>query len=173
MPVKVAEPPAPRGLLRLALRLPVWLYRAHLGWLLKGRFLLLTHTGRVSGKARQTVLEVVRHDREGDVYYVASGWGARSDWYRNLMKTPEAVVQVGRRKMDVVARQLSPDEAAQVIMDYARRSPRALRAMARFMGYRLEADEADYRAFGRLVLVVALVPRGERGTEGKETFADR
>jgi hypothetical protein len=35
----------PRGLARLAFRLPIWLYRLRLGWLLGDRFLLLTHIG--------------------------------------------------------------------------------------------------------------------------------
>ena len=44
---------APPGkALRLGLRLPIWLYRLHLSWLLGERFLLLTHTGRNSGLPR-------------------------------------------------------------------------------------------------------------------------
>lgn len=46
----------PRGLLRLAARLPLWLYRAGLGWLLSNRFLMLTHIGRKSGLPRQVVV---------------------------------------------------------------------------------------------------------------------
>jgi hypothetical protein len=62
MPARLSETHPPRGLLRLALRLPIWLYRWRLGWLLGDRFLLLTHTGRKSGLPRQVVLEVVHHD---------------------------------------------------------------------------------------------------------------
>jgi hypothetical protein len=36
----------PRGLLRVGLRVPLWAYRLHLGWLLGDRFLRLTHIGR-------------------------------------------------------------------------------------------------------------------------------
>ena len=53
----------PRGLLRFLLRLPIWLYQLHLGFLLGHRFLLLTHTGRRSGLLRRTVVEVVSYDR--------------------------------------------------------------------------------------------------------------
>jgi len=48
MPEKIAKTKLPRGLVRLAFRAPIWLYRAHLGWLLGYRFVLLTHTGRKS-----------------------------------------------------------------------------------------------------------------------------
>ena len=63
-------------------RLPILFYKAHLGWLLGDRFLLLIHTGRVSGETRQAVLEVIRHDKAEIVYYVASGFGEKSDWFR-------------------------------------------------------------------------------------------
>ncbi len=43
----------PGKVLRLGLRLPIWLYRARLGRLLGERFLLLTHIGRKSGLPRQ------------------------------------------------------------------------------------------------------------------------
>ena len=61
---------APHGLLRFGLRLPIWLYRLHLGWLFGNRFLLLTHIGRKSGLPRQTVIEVVKHDKESDRFFV-------------------------------------------------------------------------------------------------------
>ncbi len=52
----------PSGFLRLAFRLPIYLYRLNLGWLLGHRGLLLIHRGRKSGLLRETVLEVVRYD---------------------------------------------------------------------------------------------------------------
>ena len=50
----------PSGTLRLVFRLPIYLYRLNLGWLLGHRGLLLTHQGRKSGLLRETVLEVIR-----------------------------------------------------------------------------------------------------------------
>ena len=52
----------PTGALRLAFRLPIYLYRLGLGRLLGHRFMLLTHRGRRSGRVYQTALEVVRYD---------------------------------------------------------------------------------------------------------------
>jgi hypothetical protein len=79
--------PHPAGSLRMALRLPVYLYRLHLGWLLGQRFLLLTHIRRRSGQRHQTVLEVVGRDAAGDAT-VMSGWGRRADWHRNVDHQP-------------------------------------------------------------------------------------
>ena len=67
--VKNVQPPA--GLTRFLFRIPIHLYRLRLGWLFGSRLLLLNHIGRVSGKPRQTILEVAEHD--GDSYVVASG----------------------------------------------------------------------------------------------------
>jgi hypothetical protein len=65
----------PTGALRLAFRLPVYLYRLGLGRLLGHRFLLLTHRGRRSGRVYQTALEVVRYEPSSREVVAASGWG--------------------------------------------------------------------------------------------------
>jgi hypothetical protein len=83
---------SPRGLTRLAFRLPIWLYRLRLCWLLGERFLMLTHIGRKSGRPRYTVIEVVRHDRASDCYVIASGFGAHTDWFRNIQKNHNVLV---------------------------------------------------------------------------------
>jgi deazaflavin-dependent oxidoreductase (nitroreductase family) len=156
MPKKVSDPSPPRGLTRLAARLPIWLYTARLGWFLGNRALMLTHIGRVSGKKRQVVLEVVRHDGARDAYIVASGWGEKADWYQNLEKNPEAAIQVGRQDYVVIAERLPPEQAALEMSTYGRRHPGALRVLARVMGYQLEETAADYAAFGRLIPMIAL-----------------
>ncbi len=58
----------PKGIKRLFFRFPIVLYKIGLGPLLGERFLKLTHTGRKSGLERETVLEVVKHNREAGVY---------------------------------------------------------------------------------------------------------
>ena len=146
----------PRGFSRTMWRLPVWLYRARLGWLITSHFLLLEHVGRQSGKARQAVIEVVKRDKANDVYYVASGFGRASDWYQNLLKTPQGKIQSGFRKADVIAEVLPMEEAGEIIMEYARRYPFAIRTLARIIGYEVKKGETDYREFAKAVPIVAL-----------------
>jgi deazaflavin-dependent oxidoreductase (nitroreductase family) len=50
------------------------------------RLLLLQHTGRKSGNARLTVLEVVARDQATGTYIVASGFGEKADWFQILME---------------------------------------------------------------------------------------
>ena len=78
--------------MRLFFRAPIYLYRFGLGWLMSGRLLMLTHIGRKSGQPRYAVLEVARHDEPSGVFLVPAAFGRKSDWYRNILKTPEVVV---------------------------------------------------------------------------------
>lgn len=72
--------------------------------------LLLTTTGRKTGKQRTTPLLYVE---EGDRYVVvASDGGARSHpaWYLNLRNNPAATIQVGGDKLAVTADTAGPEE---------------------------------------------------------------
>jgi deazaflavin-dependent oxidoreductase (nitroreductase family) len=163
MPEKIKDIKPPRGLARLAYRLPIWFYRLGLGGLLGSRFLLLTHIGRKSGLARRTVLEVVRYDRSRSLFIVAVGFGPRSDWYRNIRHNPHVKVQCGRRTWEMIARFLPPEESGQELLDYARRHPLAMRELAGVMGYRLDGTEADVELLGRSLNMVAFQPKGVAG----------
>ena len=72
--------------------------------------LLLTTTGRKSGKARTTPLTFFRDGR--DLVVIASNGGAdrAPDWSVNLQQDPRAVVQIGTDKLSVEARTATPEE---------------------------------------------------------------
>jgi deazaflavin-dependent oxidoreductase (nitroreductase family) len=123
MPEKVREIHPPRGFSRLGFRLPIWLYRLGLGGLLGKRFVCLTHTGRRSGKPRQTVLEVVRYDGTTGACIVAAGFGEQSDWVRNVTRDPQITVTVGRNRRTDLAKRLDPVTAGCELAAYARRYP--------------------------------------------------
>lgn len=161
MAVQTHKPKLPSGLSRLLFRLPIYLYKLRLGWLLGGRFLLLNHIGRKSGQPRQAVVEVVRHDPASDTYIIASGFGEKAQWFQNLMQTPDVTIQVGRRKLAVHARRLSPDESADEMAGYARRNGRAARSLSGFMGFEVDGSEEGYRQLGGQLPFVALEKRAE------------
>ena len=146
----------PGRVARWVYRLPIALYRWKLGWLLGGRFLLLTHVGRTSGQLRQTVLEVVRYDRLNDTYIVAVGFGRRTDWFQNLLATPAGSVQVGRRCRPIVSCQLSTDTVCAELVQYRRRHPIAVRAIAPLLQVPLNGNESELRATAMVMPMVAL-----------------
>ena len=108
--------------LRHVLKLPTWLYRANLGWLLGKRFLQMTHRGRVTGKPHRTVVEVIGRSEAGE-YVVLSGTGARADWYRNLQQTRATDISIGRAHFNPTQRFLDAHEIAQMLAAYEQRHP--------------------------------------------------
>lgn len=122
--------------MRLFFAAPQWLYRAGLGWTLGHRFVSVSHRGRRSGKIRETVLEVARYDPTTRESVVASAYGTKADWYRNIRAEPAVRVRTGR--MDYIPEQrfLTETEARQAAIEFCRRhklearmAPRALAAI--------------------------------------------
>ncbi|MFH1523614.1 MAG: nitroreductase family deazaflavin-dependent oxidoreductase [Chloroflexota bacterium] len=158
MPKKVREVHPPRGIGRLAFRLPLWLYRLGLGGLLGKRFVCLTHTGRKSGKPRQTVLEVVRYDSATGTCIVAAGFSERSDWVRNVTHNPHIVFTVGKNRRAGLAERLDPETAGNELSKYSHRYPLAWKELVRFMGYQLNGNEQDIHALGGMIPMFAFKP---------------
>jgi len=71
-----------------------------------GRIMVITHTGRKSGLRRRTPVNYAPID--GDLYCTA-GFGAASDWYRNIMANPEVEVWLPREWRRGRAEDLSQD----------------------------------------------------------------
>lgn len=105
--------------MKLLSKLHVALYRTS-GGRIAGRFgktapvLLLTTTGRKTGKRRTTPLLFV--EEAGRYVIVASVGGAprQPAWYLNLRSNPEATIQVGKRKLAVRAETAEPEERSRL-----------------------------------------------------------
>jgi deazaflavin-dependent oxidoreductase (nitroreductase family) len=150
----------PEGWRRFLFRLPIRLYQARLGRLLGQRFLLLEHVGRKSRQRRRVVIEVVaRDDPYGPSWTVASGFGPKAAWYRNLRVTPRVTIQVGARRHDVVARFLSAEEGGELMARYAVRHPRVARRLCAFMGFEVTDGSAEeFRQVGKSIPFVRFEP---------------
>ena len=144
---------------KVAFRLPIYLYRIGLGWLLGRRFLLLVHRGRKSGLLRETVLGVLLDDPDTGESVALSAWGEKSDWYRNVAATPALEVRTGGQRYVPGQRFLAPQENHAVLSDYGRRHPLAFRVFARVFGYPLHGTEAARREVARSLRLVAFRPR--------------
>ncbi|MFE7173265.1 nitroreductase family deazaflavin-dependent oxidoreductase [Streptomyces sp. NPDC057616] len=150
------RPQLPVGWRRFLARLPVLVFRCGLGWVFGGRLLLLHHTGRVSGLHRRVVLEVVEYEPAGRSWIVASGFGPRAAWYRNLRAEPKTLIEVGNRRHAVTAHVLPPDEGAEIMARYARNRPRTARRLCTFMGFPSDGTDAQFRDAGRAIPFVRL-----------------
>lgn len=114
---------------RWIVRAPIWLFRARLGFVFGSRMLMLEHIGRQTGARRYVVLEAVDHPSPR-TYVVASGFGERAQWLRNVRANPAVHVYAGaRRPAAATARPLTHEETAAALTTYARRHPRAWAAL--------------------------------------------
>lgn len=114
--------PYPTGILRIALRIPLTLYRLGLGDFLNIlRLMVLTTRGRKSGQPRHVAVEYRRH---GSKIYVISGWKERPNWYQNLLTDPLVTIQLGRHVFSAMAdRVTDPAEASRAINLFRRDAP--------------------------------------------------
>ncbi len=152
----------PKGLLRLAFRVPVYLYRAGLGWLLGGRFVLINHVGRKSGNPYQVVVEVVERDQQSGIVTVAAGYGPQTQWYQNLKAHPETTIQIGGHKHRVTAEFVSPDEGADIMARYLNRYGAITGRLFSVLGYAWDGTEAGARQIARDSLrFVRLIPQAD------------
>jgi deazaflavin-dependent oxidoreductase (nitroreductase family) len=109
---------------RWLMRAPIWIYRMRAGALLTSRLLMLEHTGRKSGAKRYVVLEVVDHPTP-ETFVVASGFGAKAQWFRNIKANPRVRVYVGSHApAPATARQLDQAETDRTFADYRAKRPR-------------------------------------------------
>lgn len=110
---------------RLLMRAPVWIYKARAGVLLGSRILMLEHIGRKSGVRRYAVLEVLDHP-DADTYVIASGFGRKAQWFRNIEANPHVRVYAGSHPpATATARVLDQQQADRALAVYRDRHPRA------------------------------------------------
>lgn len=131
------------------------LYAAGLGWLLGHRFLLLEHRGRRSGRPYRTVLEVLSWDPATREAVVMSGFGRKSQWYRNVLAAGGAEVRIAKLRFTAGVRAVDPEEAARIFAGYERRNRLAAPVIRRVLS-RLSGVPYDGSPEARLRLVDAL-----------------
>jgi deazaflavin-dependent oxidoreductase (nitroreductase family) len=103
--------------------------------------LLLTTTGRKSGRKHTTPIVFTRGDDRLLVYGSNSGGPSHPDWYLNLLAQPQVVVEVGAERYDAIATPLEPEERDREFAAQVARNPV-------FGGYEQKTD--------RVIPVIAL-----------------
>jgi deazaflavin-dependent oxidoreductase (nitroreductase family) len=149
--------PRPSGLLKLGFAIPVWLYRAHLGFLFMGRVVTIVHHGRRSGKRYLTGLEVLV--RRGPESYVYSAWGRHADWFRNIEAGGVDELWDGRRRAKSVShRVLDADQAFEVLELYEQQHARTARQTLPRMAPGYDFSDEARRRLAAVATMVGLTP---------------
>lgn len=133
----VERMPYPSGWMKWLFKSPILLYRLGLGFLIGRLFMVMTTVGRKSGQPRHTAIEF--HEYNGRKY-VFSGWGTKTDWYRNIEANPHITIQTWRGPERVRARRLVSDDELAEAFGFVQSSP-AMRAVIRAVGFDLTLEQ--------------------------------
>ena len=98
--------PYPKGLIKWLFKAPILFYRLGLGFIVGRMFMVMTTVGRRSRLPRRTAIEF--HEFKGRKY-VLSGWGTKTDWYRNIQANPHITIQTWRGTESVLARRITSE----------------------------------------------------------------
>ncbi len=129
---------SPGAIFKRLFKVPIFFYR--IGLPLFGDFiLLLTATGRKSGKPRQTPLEYRREEGSGS-FVITAGWGGKTDWVRNITANPRVHVQAGWKHFDAVAERLGDGEVASWLYHVVQVNPRSIKIWSRWAGEDLDGS---------------------------------
>ncbi len=129
-------------------RFMLLMWRLGLGWLLNiwpqvgGRIMVITHTGRKSGRTYRTPVNYAQVEGE---LYCAAGFGAVADWYRNLKAHPEAEVWLPEGWWAVVAEEVAAEESDRYL-ELMRTTLRGSGIVAPLMGVSPQLPDAELRA---------------------------
>jgi deazaflavin-dependent oxidoreductase (nitroreductase family) len=85
--------------------------------------ILLTTTGRTTGKPRTTPLCALPLDDDFVVIASFGGMDYPPSWWLNLERNPDAFVQIGRERRRVIARTTTGDERARLWAQVVARAP--------------------------------------------------
>ena len=104
--------------------------------------LVLTTTGRKSGKQRFTPLEYQRESGSGNPVIMA-GWGGKTDWSRNVLANPEVQVQIGKESFAASAEPLTDAEVHARLTEALRINPNSARIWSRWAGESVSLEDPD------------------------------
>jgi deazaflavin-dependent oxidoreductase (nitroreductase family) len=126
-----------------------------------GRFiLLLTHTGRKSGRRYGTPLQYEKID---GAYWVGTGRGPKADWFRNILADPHVHVQVDRDEFDCVAEPVTDPGRVADFLEYRRkRHPLMIGLMMKFAhNLPMHPSRAQFLELSKSTPLVVLHPQQE------------
>lgn len=144
-------------------KVPVLLHKIGLGgWerLIGAQWMLITTTGRKTGKRRDAMVDVMEYDHATDTYYIEAAYGAHADWYKNMQSNPVFKAQVGRRKFRARAGALTNEGAGEMLVKFYRERPAYTKSVMAMAGMKFK-DEDELRVLGQKLTLLAVKPEKE------------
>jgi deazaflavin-dependent oxidoreductase (nitroreductase family) len=139
-------------------KLPIVLYRLHLGWVLGRRFMQLTHVGRLTGKVRRTILAVLKFDENTKEIFAVSAWKG-SDWFYNIQASPALQVESALDRYIPEQRTLSAEEITTAFIEYRKQHPIFSRIVCRIPGWKWDSSYEEFLALAQTLRGVSFKPK--------------
>ncbi|MBL8062381.1 MAG: nitroreductase family deazaflavin-dependent oxidoreductase [Anaerolineales bacterium] len=153
----------PSPFLKFFFKIPVFFHKIGFsGWerLIGAQWMLITTTGRKTGKRREAMVDVMDYDKVADIYYIEAAYGSRADWYRNIKSNPVFEAQVGHRKFKAHAEELAEKDTGEMLVQFFRRKPAYTRSVMTMAGMNFK-DEEELRTIGSKLTLLAVKPKKE------------
>jgi deazaflavin-dependent oxidoreductase (nitroreductase family) len=154
MLTKIGEPSPPKGLKLKLFRAPIYIYRFGVGFILGERYIRLKHWGRVSGNLNETVIEVIDQDKPSGKVYSASGFGEKSQWFKNIILNENVYITIKSKEYKAKARVVSEEEAEDILLRYAESHPKSIKGVARLSGYEMDGSQQDVIEFSKIIKII-------------------
>jgi deazaflavin-dependent oxidoreductase (nitroreductase family) len=136
-------------------------------------WLLLTTTGRRSGRPHVVMLDAVGHDPASDTFYVQPADGRRADWVRNVATTPDVLAEVRGRRFEARVEDVTGPEGAEVVLHFIRSHPLYARVIVWFVGYVERVDVPDEELRAALATTPVFAVRAVRKNTPKSVASQR
>ena len=134
------------------------LYKTPLRVFLGRYYLVLKHRGRRSGRIYSTVLDIAHVDKATGEVFVSSGWGDRSDWWRNLKASDAVEIRIGRKTFVPEQRFLDDDEGYRIRKLACKNHPFMTRRSLLLLNYPKPVIDKDIKRWARDMPFVAFRP---------------
>jgi len=132
------------------------LYRRLLYRLAGGVVLLLTTTGRKSGREHTVGLQ---YELINGRYYVGAADGTRADWLRNILANPDVKVQAGKSRFKAKADVVSDtSEIARFLAYRLKKRPLLIRMILRTAGLKGKPDQVALEKYAQTIRMVIFTP---------------
>jgi deazaflavin-dependent oxidoreductase (nitroreductase family) len=152
----------PKTLLRLIHYPPRIAYAIGLGPLLGRLVLLLTTTGRKSGRTRVVPLQ---YEEINGKFYLGSSRGLEADWVRNILADPQVGVRVKGRRFSGNAEVVTESgRIAEFLEERLRRHPRMVGAMLRGEGMSAASGRRELEKYAAGLSLVVITPGAEQAS---------
>jgi deazaflavin-dependent oxidoreductase (nitroreductase family) len=146
----------PKPVLRFIRQPPRLAYALGFGPILGRLVLLLTTTGRKSGRPHVTPLQ---YEEQDGIYYLGSARGQSADWFRNILANPRVEVRVKDRRFSCLARPVTDTrQIADFLELRLKRHPKMVAAMLKSDGLAAHPSRTQLEIHASKLALVVLDP---------------